>query len=63
MAERVPGTIFTADSTSVARRWSSFRSGPKIFTPTGVRIPVASMSMRPLMGMVHELVTPAMRTF
>ena len=27
-------------------------------TPTGVRIPVASMSMRPLIGMVQELVTP-----
>ncbi len=62
MAERVPGTIFTADSTALARRSSSARSGPKIFTPTGVRIPVASMSMRPLIGMVHEFVTPAMRS-
>ena len=26
--------------------------------PTAVRTPVASMSIRPLIGMVHELVTP-----
>ena len=38
------------------------RSGPKILMPTGVRIPVASMSMRPLIGIVHAFVTPGIRT-
>ncbi len=35
-----------------------FRSAPKIFTPTGVRMPVVSMSMRFLMGIVQALVIP-----
>ena len=30
--------------------------------PTGVRIPVASMSIRPLIGIVHAFVTPGIRT-
>ena len=30
--------------------------------PTGVRIPVASMSIRPLIGIVQALVTPGMLT-
>ena len=30
--------------------------------PTGVRMPVASMSMRPLIGIVHALVTPGILT-
>ncbi len=30
--------------------------------PTGVRMPVASMSIRPLIGMVQALVTPGSRT-
>ena len=34
------------------------RSGPKTLTPTGVRMPVASMSMRALIGMVQALLTP-----
>src|SRR6516164_6755278 len=33
-------------------------SAPEIFRPMGVRMPVANMSMRPLMGMVHALLTP-----
>ena len=31
---------------------------PQTFTPTGVRMPVLSMSMRALIGMVHELARP-----
>ena len=46
------------DQYTVPIRASSFRSGPNTLTPTGVRMPVANMSIRPLMGMVHELVTP-----
>ena len=30
--------------------------------PTGVRMPVASMSIRPLIGIVQAFVTPGMRT-
>ena len=33
-------------------------SDPSTFTPAGVRTPVVSMSMRPLIGMVQALVTP-----
>jgi hypothetical protein len=35
-----------------------FTSEPAIFSPTGVRMPVVSMSMRPLIGIVHALLTP-----
>ena len=35
---------------------SSF--GPKTLTPTGVRMPVDSMSMRALIGIVQALTTP-----
>ena len=38
------------------------RSGPKILMPTAVRMPVASISIRPLMGIVQALVTPGNRT-
>ena len=34
------------------------RSRPSSLTPTGVRMPVASMSMRALIGMVQALLTP-----
>ena len=34
------------------------RSAPEIFSPTGVRMPVVSMSMRALMGMVQAFETP-----
>jgi hypothetical protein len=40
----------------------SARSGPAILTPTGVLMPVASMSMRVLMGMTQALVTPGRST-
>ena len=33
-------------------------SGPAIFTPTGVLMPVASMSIRVLIGMTHAFVSP-----
>jgi hypothetical protein len=39
-------------------RWISMRSEPNILIPTGVRTPVVSMSMRPLTGIVHALLTP-----
>ena len=58
MTERAPGTMATADSISVPIRSSSSRSGPNTLMPTGVRMPVASMSMRPLIGIVHELLMP-----
>jgi hypothetical protein len=35
-----------------------FRSGPAIFNPSGLRMPVASMSILPRTGIVHELATP-----
>ena len=40
---------------------SSF--GPNTFTPTGVRIPVESMSVRALIGIVQAFDTPGRRTF
>ena len=43
-------------------RSSTARSGPNTLMPTGVRIPVASMSMRALIGIVHAFVTPGSRT-
>ena len=57
-AEVVPGTDFTTVSISRARRSISFKSLPKTLIPMGVRIPVDSMSMRALMGMVQALETP-----
>jgi hypothetical protein len=37
-------------------------SAPLTFTPTGVRMPVVSMSMRALMGMVQAFETPGICT-
>jgi len=54
----VPGTARTTASTCRARRSTSARSGPKTLTPTGVRMPVESMSMRALIGIVQALLTP-----
>jgi hypothetical protein len=34
------------------------RSAPEIFNPIGVRMPVASIVMRPFTGIVHALATP-----
>ena len=54
----VPGTFLTAASMSLATRSIPSRSLPNTLTPIGVRMPVASMSRRALIGMVHELATP-----
>ena len=43
-------------------RSSMARSGPKILTPTGVLMPVASMSSRFLIGMDHMFATPGVFT-
>ena len=54
----MPGTFRRTASTCRASISSETRSRPNILTPTGVRIPVESMSMRALIGMVHALLTP-----
>ena len=36
-------------------------SSPEILSPTGVRMPVVSMSIRPLIGMVQPLASPGRR--
>ena len=48
----------TADSTSRATFSSSFKSLPKTFMPTGVLIPVESMSILAFIGIVHAFVMP-----
>lgn len=58
----VPGTVFTTRSMSFATRSISTRSVPKTLIPIGVRIPVESMSVRALMGMVQALLTPGICT-
>ena len=45
-----PGTFFKIPSTSTASAERRFRSGPKIFTATGPRIPVLSIRIRLSMG-------------
>ena len=57
-ALEVPGTDCSAASISRASFSITVRSRPITFTPTGVRMPVASMSMRALIGMVQALETP-----
>lgn len=47
---RVPGTLRSIPSRAMERRSISARSGPKTLTPTGVRTPVVSMSMRVRIG-------------
>jgi hypothetical protein len=59
----VPGTCFTSSSTLAPIRSISWTSAPKIFTPTGVRIPVESMSRRFLIGIVHAFVVPGIWSF
>ena len=54
----VPGTVLMTASIWRARRSISFKSWPSTLTPIGVRMPVASMSMRALMGMVQAFETP-----
>ena len=55
---RVPGTSLSLVSISRPMPSMTFRSGPIIFIPTGVLMPVASMSMRAFMGMVKEFSVP-----
>ena len=57
-ASMSPGTVFRAASISRASRSMTLRSWPMTLTPTGVRMPVASMSMRALIGMVQAFETP-----
>jgi len=59
---RVPRTPRKADSTCPPTSSIAARLGPKIFTPTGVLIPVASMSIRLRIGMTKALVTPGKRS-
>ena len=54
----VPGTFLTTASISLARRSISFRSLPKTLMPIGVRMPVDSMSVRALIGIVQAFDTP-----
>src|SRR5512143_4120917 len=58
----VPGTALTTASISEATRSSAARSGPATLMPTGVLMPVASMSMRVLIGMVQALLRPGIFT-
>ncbi|MGY4348937.1 hypothetical protein ACVWXM_005404 [Bradyrhizobium sp. GM7.3] len=58
-AEEVPGTALSTCSICLASLSISTRSVPIItLTPIGVRIPVDSMSMRALIGMVQAFETP-----
>ncbi len=54
----MPGTLRITASIWRATLSISARSLPITFTPTGVRMPVDSMSMRALIGMVQALETP-----
>ena len=54
----VPDTVLMAASISRASCSMTLRSCPMTLTPTGVRMPVASMSMRASMGMVQAFETP-----
>ena len=54
----MPGTVLRMVSTWRATWSMAVRSVPITFTPTGVRMPVESMSMRALIGMVQALETP-----
>ena len=58
----VPGTRRITASTSVPMRSSVARSAPAILMPTGVLMPVESMSMRVLMGIVQALFRPGICT-
>ncbi len=60
--EFVPSTDGSSPSICLPIRSSVARSGPNILIPTGVLIPVASMSSRFLIGIDHMLATPGVRT-
>jgi len=55
---RVPFTEGSTASIAVPIFSISAKSAPEIFRPTGVRMPVVSMSTRPLIGIVHAFETP-----
>ena len=55
---RVPLTEGSAASIAVPIFSISAKSAPEIFSPTGVRMPVVSMSIRPLIGIVQAFETP-----
>ena len=55
---RVPLTDGRSDSIRPPISSMVSRSAPVILSPTGVRRPVLSMSIRPLMGMVQALERP-----
>ena len=55
---RVPFTDGSAASIAVPTFSISATSAPLIFSPTGVRIPVVSMSIRALIGIVQAFETP-----
>ena len=54
----MPDTGRSAASISRDSRSMPARSGPYTLTPIGVRMPVDSMSMRALIGIVQALLTP-----
>ena len=57
-----PGTAFAACSTARESRFTSARSGPAIFTPIGLLMPVASMSIRLRIGGTQMFERPGTRT-
>ena len=60
-ALRVPGTVSTRLRTAVPSASSRCTSGANTRMPTGVRTPVAIMSIRPRAGAVQALVQPGSR--
>ena len=69
-AQRRLAAVRAADIASCPRlaggvtpmRWRGPMSKPKILAPTGVRMPVESIYMRALIGMVQILITPGRRS-
>ena len=57
----MPGISRTTASICAPRSDSTSRSGPISLMPTGVFMPVESMSMRVLIGMVQAFVRPGKR--
>ncbi len=57
-ADRVPGTALTVASTCSPIFSITFKSGPAILMPTGLLIPVESMSMRLRIGCTQRLESP-----
>jgi hypothetical protein len=55
---RVPLTDGSIASIAVPMFSISAVSAPEILSPTGVRMPVVSMSIRPLIGIVQAFETP-----